>query len=220
MTRICRLATSMRVHLVHDRRGDHAAHVLRVAPDVRRLEDRELRHELAELRRALVDDLDRAGRRRLDHVARRAELAGRERSGSRPRRRFPPSPASPPAPSSPTAGMLGRQHGRPAQRGRCACPTRQRRGDGRRSSQRRAPCGASSASNRSCNSPPVASCRLARCDGAERIPRKIPGSSMESTDGRTRDQSSRAGREASSSFNCAPRLPASTICFPVTASTP
>ena len=60
MTRIERLATSCGVHLVDDRRRQHAPDVLRIAPDVRRFEDRELRHELAELRRAFVDDLDRA----------------------------------------------------------------------------------------------------------------------------------------------------------------
>jgi len=48
------------VHLVHQRRAQHAANVLRIAPYVGRLEDRELWHELSELRRSFVDDLDRS----------------------------------------------------------------------------------------------------------------------------------------------------------------
>ncbi len=62
------------VELVHQRRGEGVAQVLRVAPDIGRLENSELRHELAELCRTLVDELDRAGRRGLDHVAGGAKL--------------------------------------------------------------------------------------------------------------------------------------------------
>src|SRR5215472_3155007 len=119
------LGDQLAVHLVDDRRGEHPTHLLWIAPEIRRLEDRELRYELTELRRALVDDLDRAGRGGFDHVSRRAELSrwkGLDVDGA--------------------AGlfadllrhllhhlhrrMVGCQHRRPAQRGRCAGTPRQR----------------------------------------------------------------------------------------------